>query len=125
VRANAITPPELGGATFTVSSLSDYGIASFTAVINPPQAAILAIGGMQPTPVARDGAVVVHEVMRLTLTCDHRILYGAQAADFLGRIRSLLERPLVLALCHRRSACVSEDTQRTIDAHRGRTVGSA
>jgi pyruvate dehydrogenase E2 component (dihydrolipoamide acetyltransferase) len=98
VRANAITPPELGGATFTVSSLSDHGIASFTAVINPPQAAILAIGAMQPTPVAREGAVVVHEVMRLTLTCDHRILYGAQAADFLGRIRSLLERPLVLAL---------------------------
>jgi pyruvate dehydrogenase E2 component (dihydrolipoyllysine-residue acetyltransferase) len=98
VRANAITPPELGGGTFTVSNLGMFGISSFTAVINPPQAAILAVGQMQPTPVARDREVVVRNVMSMTLACDHRILYGAQAAEFLGRIRALLEHPLALAL---------------------------
>jgi pyruvate dehydrogenase E2 component (dihydrolipoamide acetyltransferase) len=98
VRANAITPPELGGGTFTVSNLGMFGISSFTAVINPPQAAILAVGQMQPTPVARDSEVVVRNVMSMTLACDHRILYGAQAAEFLGRIRALLEHPLALAL---------------------------
>ena len=61
-----------------------FGIQSFVAVINPPQAAILAVGAMAPTPVVRDGEVVVRNIMRLTLSCDHRILYGADAAEFLG-----------------------------------------
>jgi pyruvate dehydrogenase E2 component (dihydrolipoamide acetyltransferase) len=98
VRAGAITPPELSSGTFTVSNLGMYGIQSFVAVINPPQAAILAVGALQPTPVVRDGEVVVHNIMRLTLACDHRILYGADAAEFLGRIRERLENPLQLAL---------------------------
>jgi pyruvate dehydrogenase E2 component (dihydrolipoyllysine-residue acetyltransferase) len=98
VRASAITPPELGGGTFTVSNLGMFGISRFTAVINPPQAAILAVGRMEPTPVVREGDVVVRHLMSLTLACDHRILYGAQAAEFLGRIRALLEQPLALAL---------------------------
>jgi pyruvate dehydrogenase E2 component (dihydrolipoamide acetyltransferase) len=98
VRAGAITPPELSSGTFTVSNLGMFGIQSFVAVINPPQAAILAVGAMQPTPVARDGEVVVRNIMRLTLACDHRILYGADAAEFLGRIRERLENPLQLAL---------------------------
>jgi pyruvate dehydrogenase E2 component (dihydrolipoyllysine-residue acetyltransferase) len=98
VRAGAITPPELSSGTFTVSNLGMFGIQSFTAVINPPQAAILAVGAMAPTPVVRDGEVVVRNIMRLTLACDHRILYGADAAEFLGRIRERLENPLQLAL---------------------------
>ncbi len=98
VRAGAITPPELSSGTFTVSNLGMFGIQSFVAVINPPQAAILAVGAMAPTPVVRDGEVVVHNIMRLTLACDHRILYGADAAEFLGRIRERLENPLQLAL---------------------------
>jgi pyruvate dehydrogenase E2 component (dihydrolipoamide acetyltransferase) len=98
VRAGAITPPELSSGTFTVSNLGMFGIQSFVAVINPPQAAILAVGAMTPTPVVRDGEVVVRNIMRLTLSCDHRILYGADAAEFLGRIRERLENPLQLAL---------------------------
>ena len=98
VRAGAITPPELSSGTFTVSNLGMFGIQSFVAVINPPQAAILAVGAMQPTPVVRDGEVVVRNMLRLTLSCDHRILYGADAAQFLGRIRERLENPLQLAL---------------------------
>jgi len=98
VRAGAITPPELSSGTFTVSNLGMFGIQSFVAVINPPQAAILAVGAMAPTPVVRDGEVVVRNILRLTLACDHRILYGADAAEFLGRIRERLENPLLLAL---------------------------
>jgi pyruvate dehydrogenase E2 component (dihydrolipoamide acetyltransferase) len=98
VRAGAITPPELSSGTFTVSNLGMFGIQSFVAVINPPQAAILAVGAMTPTPVVRDGEVVVRNIMRITLSCDHRILYGADAAEFLGRIRERLENPLQLAL---------------------------
>jgi pyruvate dehydrogenase E2 component (dihydrolipoamide acetyltransferase) len=98
VRAGAITPPELSSGTFTVSNLGMFGIQSVVAVINPPQAAILAVGAMGPTPVVRDGEVVVRNVMRITLACDHRILYGADAAEFLARIRERLENPLQLAL---------------------------
>ncbi len=98
VRAGAITPPELSSGTFTVSNLGMFGIQSFVAVINPPQAAILAVGAMAPTPVVRDGETTVRNIMRLTLSCDHRILYGADAAQFLGRIRERLENPLLLAL---------------------------
>ena len=98
VRAGAITPPELSSGTFSVSNLGMFGIKRFVAVINPPQAAILAVGEMTPRPVARDGEVEVRPIMELTLTCDHRILYGADAAQFLGRIRERLENPLSLAL---------------------------
>jgi pyruvate dehydrogenase E2 component (dihydrolipoamide acetyltransferase) len=98
VRAGTVTPPELSGGTFTVSNLGMFGIQSFTAVINPPQAAILAVGEMTLRPVARDGEVVARHAMTMTLACDHRILYGADAAEFLGRIRGLLEQPIALAL---------------------------
>jgi pyruvate dehydrogenase E2 component (dihydrolipoamide acetyltransferase) len=98
VRAGAITPPELSGGTFSVSNLGMFGITSFVPVINPPQAAILGVGAMTPTPVALDGEVQIRPRMTLTLACDHRILYGADAAEFLGRIRALLEAPLQLAL---------------------------
>ncbi len=98
VRAGEITPPELSSGTFSVSNLGMFGIKRFTAVINPPQAAILAVGELTPRPVVHDGEVAVRAVMELTLTCDHRILYGADAAEFLGRIRERLENPLSLAL---------------------------
>ena len=98
VRAGAITPPELSSGTFTVSNLGMYGIKRFVAVINPPQAAILAVGALEPRPVVRDRKVEVRSMMELTLACDHRILYGADAAAFLARIREYLENPLRLAL---------------------------
>ena len=80
MRAGAITPPELSGGTFTVSNLGMFGVTEFTAVINPPQAAILAVGAMAPRAVVRDGEIVARHTMDVTLACDHRILYGADAA---------------------------------------------
>ena len=75
-----------------------YGVTTFTAVINPPQAAILAVGKMEPKPVVRDGEVVVRNTMSLTISCDHRILSGAPAAEFLARVKAILEQPIALAL---------------------------
>jgi pyruvate dehydrogenase E2 component (dihydrolipoamide acetyltransferase) len=98
VRDGSITPPELSGATFTVSNLGMYGIHSFSAVINPPQAAILAVGAITERAVARDGEVGTAHLMSVNLACDHRILYGAEGAEFLARVRTLLEEPLLLAL---------------------------
>jgi pyruvate dehydrogenase E2 component (dihydrolipoamide acetyltransferase) len=98
VRASAVTPPELSGGTFTVSNLGMFGVTEFSAVINPPQAAILAVGKMEPRAVVRDGEIVARNIMTLTLVCDHRILYGADAAEFLARIKALLEHPIALAL---------------------------
>jgi pyruvate dehydrogenase E2 component (dihydrolipoamide acetyltransferase) len=98
VRDGTITPPELSGGTFTVSNLGMFGIDNFAAVINPPQAAILAVGSITEKPVVRGGEVATAHLMALTLACDHRILYGADGARFLDRIRELLEEPLGLAL---------------------------
>jgi pyruvate dehydrogenase E2 component (dihydrolipoamide acetyltransferase) len=98
VRDGTVTPPELSGGTFTVSNLGMYGIANFQAVINPPQAGILAIGAIAETPVVRDGQIATAHLMGVTLACDHRVLYGADGALFLGRVRALLEEPLGLAL---------------------------
>jgi pyruvate dehydrogenase E2 component (dihydrolipoyllysine-residue acetyltransferase) len=98
VRAGVVTPPELSGGTFTVSNLGMFGVTEFVAVINPPQAAILAVGKMEPRAVVRDGEVVARNTMNITLSCDHRILYGADAAEFLARIKALLEQPIALAL---------------------------
>jgi pyruvate dehydrogenase E2 component (dihydrolipoamide acetyltransferase) len=114
VRDGSITPPELSGATFTVSNLGMYGVSSFTAIVNPPQAAILAVGAVRRRAVVADersdgpasgrateGAdaqIAARHTMTLTLSCDHRILYGADAALFLARIRELLEEPAALTL---------------------------
>jgi pyruvate dehydrogenase E2 component (dihydrolipoamide acetyltransferase) len=98
VRDGSITPPELSGGTFTVSNLGMYGVSNFSAVINAPQAAILAVGAITEKPVVRDGQIVTAHLLGVTLACDHRILYGAPAAEFLARIRALLEEPLSLAL---------------------------
>ncbi len=98
VRDGQITPPELSGGTFTVSNLGMYGIDNFSAVINTPQAAILAVGAIKERPVVRDDELAVAHMLYVTLACDHRILYGAPAAEFLARVRALLEEPLSLAL---------------------------
>jgi pyruvate dehydrogenase E2 component (dihydrolipoamide acetyltransferase) len=99
VRDGTVTPPELAGGTFTVSNLGMFGVSRFSAVINPPQAAILAVGSAQPRAVvAEDGTVTARRVMELTLSADHRIVYGADAADFLSTVRKRLERPAGLLL---------------------------
>ena len=98
VRDGQITPPELSGGTFTVSNLGMFGIENFAAVINTPQAGILAVGAITETPVAREGEITTAHLMAVTLACDHRILYGSDGAEFLARIRTLLEEPVSLAL---------------------------
>jgi pyruvate dehydrogenase E2 component (dihydrolipoamide acetyltransferase) len=97
-RAGTLAAPDLADGTFTVSNLGMYDVTAFTAVLNPPQAAILAVGALAQRAVVREGVVVPGWQMTLTLTCDHRILYGAGAAAFLAEIRAALEQPLRLAL---------------------------
>jgi pyruvate dehydrogenase E2 component (dihydrolipoamide acetyltransferase) len=97
-RAGTISPSELEGATFTVSNLGMFNVDSFTAVIPPNQAAILAVGAVARVPVIRGNAVVPGFVVELALACDHRILYGADAARLAARIRELLEHPYSLLL---------------------------
>jgi pyruvate dehydrogenase E2 component (dihydrolipoamide acetyltransferase) len=96
VRDGSITPPQLSGGTFTVSNLGMFGVTEFTAILNQGQAGILAVGALQDVPVVEDGAIVPGKRLALTLTCDHRILYGADAAEFLARVRALLEAPIAL-----------------------------
>ncbi|HET6447837.1 MAG TPA: dihydrolipoamide acetyltransferase family protein [Conexibacter sp.] len=98
VRAGSVTPPELSGGTFTVSNLGMFGVTAFTAIVNGGQAGILAVGALRDEAVVVDGNVVPGKRMTLTLVADHRILYGADAAQLLARIRALLEAPLALAL---------------------------
>jgi pyruvate dehydrogenase E2 component (dihydrolipoamide acetyltransferase) len=99
VRDGQITPPELSGGTFSVSNLGMYGIERFTAIVNPPQAAILTVGALMKKPAVDErGRVVARDLMTLSLVCDHRILYGADGAQFLAQVRELLEQPLSLAL---------------------------
>ncbi|HEY2142238.1 MAG TPA: dihydrolipoamide acetyltransferase family protein [Solirubrobacteraceae bacterium] len=130
VREGTITPPELGGGTFTVSNLGMFGVRSFTAIVNPPQAAILSVGSLERRAVVLPaaakgghgadsggggggggggiggggggggggGEIVARHTMAVMLVCDHRILYGADAARFLARIRELLETPAALTL---------------------------
>lgn len=96
VRDGAITPPELSGGTFTVSNLGMFGVTAFNAVINPGQAAILAVGAAIDRVVLDGGVPAVRKVMTLTLSSDHRILYGADAAALLAALRERLEHPLAL-----------------------------
>ena len=97
-REKRIAPQELDGATFTVSNLGMFGVDGFTAVISPGQAAILAVGAVVAMPVVREQTVVPGLLLELALSCDHRILYGADAARLLTRIRELLEHPLSLLI---------------------------
>jgi pyruvate dehydrogenase E2 component (dihydrolipoamide acetyltransferase) len=95
-RAKKLHPDEYTGATFSISNLGMMGIDEFTAVINPPEAAILAIGAMTPKPVVRDGEIVVRQMMRVTMSCDHRVIDGATGARFLQTFKKILENPLYL-----------------------------
>lgn len=97
-RNNRLKPEDLSGGTFTVSNLGGFGVDSFTAIINPPESAILAVGTITPTPVVVDGQVVVRDRMKVTLSSDHRALDGAVSARFLQEVRRLLEEPFGLLL---------------------------
>ena len=97
-RAGKLKQNEIEGGSFSISNLGMYGVSNFSAVINAPQAAILAVGAITEKPVVRNGEITTAHLLGVTLACDHRILYGAPAAEFLARIRGLLEEPLSLAL---------------------------
>jgi pyruvate dehydrogenase E2 component (dihydrolipoamide acetyltransferase) len=92
-RAGKLTPAELDGGTFTVSNLGMHGVRRFEALLNTPQAAILAVGAVESRPAVDGGELVVRPLMSATLVCDHRILYGADGARLLARVRELLEDP--------------------------------
>ncbi len=93
-KAKKLQPADWEGSTFTVSNLGMFGIDQFTAIINPPDACILAVGGIQQVPVVKNGAVVPGNIMKLTLSCDHRVVDGATGAAFLQTLKSLLEEPV-------------------------------
>ena len=98
-RARSLRPEDFHDGTFTVSNLGMFGVGSFTAIIDPPQVAILAVGGARRAPVEEPSdRVVFRDLMTVTLSCDHRVVYGADGARFLSRLRELLERPLALAI---------------------------
>lgn len=96
-RERRLKPDEYTGSTFSVSNLGMFGIDHFTAIINPPEAGILAVGGIEARPVVVDGAVAVRRRLRVTMSCDHRVIDGATGARFLQTLRRLLEVPLLLA----------------------------
>jgi pyruvate dehydrogenase E2 component (dihydrolipoamide acetyltransferase) len=95
-RERRLKPDEYTGSTFSVSNLGMFGIDHFTAIINPPEAGILAIGGIEARPVVVGGAVVVRRRLRVTMSCDHRVIDGATGAKFLQTLRRLIENPLML-----------------------------
>jgi len=95
-REKRLMPDEYMGATFSVSNLGMFGIHEFTAIINPPEAGILAVGGVEDTPVVVDGEIVVRPRMRITMSCDHRVIDGAQGSRFLATLRAMLEEPTAI-----------------------------
>lgn len=95
-KAKKLQPSDWEGSTFTISNLGMFGIDDFTAIINPPDACILAVGGIQQVPVVKNGAVVPGNIMKVTLSCDHRVVDGATGAAFLQTLKSLLEEPVRL-----------------------------
>ena len=95
-REKRLQPDEYTGATFSVSNLGMFGIQEFTAIINPPEAAILAVGGIEDAPVVENGEIVIRQRMRITMSCDHRVIDGAQGARFLQTLKSMLEEPTTI-----------------------------
>jgi pyruvate dehydrogenase E2 component (dihydrolipoamide acetyltransferase) len=81
-------------STFTISNLGMFGVEEFIAIINPPEAAIMAVGTIEPTPVVRDGEVAVAQMMRITVSADHRVVDGAEVARFLAELKRVLEKPM-------------------------------
>ncbi len=97
-RNKKLQPEEYQGATFSISNLGMFGIKEFTAIINPPEAAILAVGRANPTPVVKDGEVVVKNIMHVTMSCDHRVVDGATGAKFLQTFKQMLEKPVTMLM---------------------------
>jgi pyruvate dehydrogenase E2 component (dihydrolipoamide acetyltransferase) len=95
-REKKLKPDEYTGATFSISNLGMFGITEFTAIINPPEAGIIAVGAVEEKPVVEDGAVVVRPRMRMTMSCDHRVVDGATGARFLQTLRELVEDPVMI-----------------------------
>lgn len=97
-KARKLQPEEYTGATFSISNLGMMGIKEFTAIINPPEAAIIAVGASTPTPVVRDGEFTVRNLMHVTMSCDHRVVDGATGAKFLQTFKQMLETPAMMLL---------------------------
>ena len=97
-RSKRLKPEEYTGATFSISNLGMFGIDEFTAVINPPEGAILAVGAATAKPVVRDNEIVIRQMMRVTMSCDHRVIDGATGAKFLQTFKKILENPLYLVV---------------------------
>jgi pyruvate dehydrogenase E2 component (dihydrolipoamide acetyltransferase) len=95
-RSRKLTPEQYTGSTFSVSNLGMFGIDQFTAIINPPEAGIIAVGGVEPKPVVIDGEIQVRQRMRITMSCDHRVIDGATGAKFLQTVKLFFENPLLL-----------------------------
>jgi len=95
-RARKLKPEEYTGATFSISNLGMFGIEEFTAVINPPEGAILAVGAMAAKPVVKENQVAIRQTMRVTMSCDHRVIDGAVGAKFLQTFKQIMENPLYL-----------------------------
>ena len=97
-RDKKLQPEEYTGATFSISNLGMFGIKEFTAIINPPEAAIFAIGAAQPTAVVKNGEIVVRNIMNVTMSCDHRVIDGATGAKFLQTFKQMLENPVMMLM---------------------------
>ena len=91
-----LQPQDWEGSTFTISNLGMFGIEEFTAIINPPDACIMAVGGISQVPVVKDGQIVPGNIMKVTLSCDHRVVDGALGAAFLKTFKQLMENPVLL-----------------------------
>jgi pyruvate dehydrogenase E2 component (dihydrolipoamide acetyltransferase) len=97
-REKKLQPEEYTGATFSISNLGMFGVKEFTAIINPPEAAIFAVGAATPTPVVRNGEIVVRQMMNVTMSCDHRAIDGATGAKFLQTFKQMLENPVLMLM---------------------------
>jgi pyruvate dehydrogenase E2 component (dihydrolipoamide acetyltransferase) len=95
-RAKKLQPDQYTGATFSISNLGMFGIKDFTAIINPPESGIIAVGGAEPTPVVRNGEIVIRSIMHVTMSCDHRVVDGATGAKFLQTFKQMLEQPAMM-----------------------------
>jgi len=97
-RERKLMPEDYTGATFTISNLGMYGIEEFSAIINPPEAAILAVGAIVEKPVVKDSQITIGHRMKVTLSCDHRVVDGATGAQFLQEFKKLMENPVSLVI---------------------------
>ena len=93
-----LQPQEMEGGTFAVSNLGMYGIEDFTSIINPPNGCILSVGQIKSTPVVKNGAIVPGHVMKLSLSCDHRVVDGAVGSAFLKTLKEILENPVKMLI---------------------------